>query len=101
MLHIYNLISYIFKRGDIIYKELIKKYINYFTPTDIKNYALKENIEVSDQEITIIYNFIKNHYQELLDNDTSVFRLLKLQIRPILFDKIISLYNENKTKYLT
>ena len=82
-------------------KELIKKYINILTPEDIKKYALKENIEVTQQEVTIIYNFIKNHYQELLDNDTSVFRILKIQIRPILFDKIISLYNENKTKYLS
>ena len=71
------------------------------TIKDIKRYAQNKNIEATDQEIIIIYNFIKNHYSELLNNDSSVFNLLKLQINPILFSKIIDLYNENKAKYLS
>ena len=84
-----------------MYKEIIKKYINILTKEDIKRYALKENIEVTNEEITIIYNFIKTNYQEILNNNEKSFYLLKQKLKPELYNTIISLYNKYKTKYLT
>ncbi|MDY5993287.1 MAG: hypothetical protein SPJ06_04835, partial [Bacilli bacterium] len=66
-----------------------------------KRYALKENIEVTNEEITIIYNFIKTNYQEILNNNEKSFYLLKQKLKPELYNTIISLYNKYKTKYLT
>lgn len=82
-----------------IYKELIKKYINKLTPENIKNYALTQNESLTDKESIIIYNHIKKHYLELLNNDTTSFNELKLNLRKELFDKIVHLYNEYN-KYL-
>ena len=85
---------------NFIYKQLVKKYINQLTINDIKKYALSKNEHITDQEASIIYNHIKNHYIELLEGNTSSFSILKQNLRKDLFDKIILLYNEAKTKYL-
>ena len=99
--HISKLISYIFFRGDIIYKELIKKYIPKLTIDDIKRYAQKNNIYITNSEAIIIYNFIKENYLEVLNGHDEKIFALKSILRKDLYDTIIKLYIENKTKYLS
>ena len=82
----------------IIYKDLIKKYINLLEPTHIKNYEDNKNISITDQEVNIKHNFIKAYYNELLDND-SILLELKPLIREDLYNKILNEYKENKAKY--
>ena len=41
-----------------IYKDIIKKYISLLTLDDLKNFAKKENIDYTEDEAIIIYNFI-------------------------------------------
>ena len=65
-------------------------------PQDIKNYAKKQNVDLSHTEVTTIYNFIKNHYNELLNKDTKSFSILKKELSPSLYEKIINLYNYYK-----
>ena len=84
-----------------IYKELIKKYINILTINDIKAYALSKNTILSDNEAKIIYDFIKENYNNLLDKNDNTIELLKEKLNPNLYKKILELYKENKTKYLT
>lgn len=83
----------------IIYKELIKKYINKLTIEDIKKYALTQNEIITHEEAIIIFNHIKKYYLEILNKDTSSFKFLKQNLRKELFTKIVSLYNEYN-KYL-
>lgn len=83
----------------IIYKKLIEKYIGLLTPNHIQDYAKSLNISISDEETDIIYHFILNNYQNLLEDDTTIF-LLKELIRNDLYEEIFSLYTENKAKYL-
>lgn len=90
-----------FNRGDIIYKVLIQKYINTITTEDIKNFAIKNKMPISDNEALIIYNFIKKYYNEVLNKNDQIFLLLKDKVRPQVYNNIIDLYNKNKTKYLT
>lgn len=78
----------------IIYKELIKNYVKKITLEDIKKFALSKNEILTDQETLIIYNYIKKHYLELLNNDTKSFTFLKQNLRSDLFNKIIKLYSE-------
>ncbi len=79
-----------------IYKELIKRYIYLLKPEDIKNYAKKQNVTLTNTEVTIIYDFIKSHYNELLNNNTKCFSLLKKELSSNLYEKIIVLYNYYK-----
>ena len=82
----------------IIYKELIKKYINYLEPIHIKNYATTKNINISLEEANILHNFIKCYYNELLESD-SVLIELKPLIREDLYKEVLKEYKENKAKY--
>ena len=85
---------------NIIYKELIKKYINNLTINDIKKYAISKNEILTNEEATIIYNYIKKYHQELLNKNTNSFIILKQHLRKELFDKITLLYNEYASKYI-
>jgi hypothetical protein len=84
---------------NIIYKNLIEKYISNLTENDIRNYAFKHNEILTKEETNIIYNHIKKYYKELLNKNITSFTLLKLNLRKPLFDKILLLYNEYQ-KYL-
>ena len=83
----------------IIYIKLIEKYIHLLTPDLIKNYANSMNILIDEDEVNIIYNFILEHYKELLEDENTIYSLKGL-IRDDLFDQIFILYTENKTKFL-
>ena len=86
--------SYNLYRGDIIYKELIKKYINKITINDIKQFAYYQKESITNEEAKIILTHIKKYKEELLKKNTSSFKILKQNIRKELFNKIEQLYNE-------
>lgn len=83
-----------------MYKELIKKWVPNITPTIIKEYGEKIGIKLKDSETTILYQFIKKNYSEILDGNENSFKELKEQLSPTLYNQLIKLYNENKYKYL-
>jgi hypothetical protein len=43
-------------------KLIILNYINKLKKEDIYNFSLKENIELNDNELDIIYDYIKNDF---------------------------------------
>lgn len=47
---------------------LIEPYINNIKKSDINNFALKNNINLNNNELDFIYNFIKTRYKEVLNN---------------------------------
>ncbi len=78
-------------------KELLKSYINKLTKEDIINYLSKECIPASNEEIDMIYNAIKNDYNEILESDfNSYISNYKLTFNKTLYMKIIEKYNEYK-----
>ncbi len=83
----------------IIYKDCIIKYIDNLKISHIKDYAQKQNIVLTEEESIIICSFIKEHYLELLEDNTTIY-LLEKQISSSLFSKILILSQENKAKYL-
>ena len=83
----------------LIYKDLVQKYLPLLQKQDIINYAKNQNVDLTPEETTIIYNFIHTHSHELLTKNTSNFVLLEKSLRPELYQKILSLYNYYQ-KYL-
>lgn len=83
-----------------IYKGLVKRYINQLTPQHIRDYAFNNNIYVTDGEVNIIYSFIMENYEKLLESG-DVLVELKDKIRDDLYVIIQNLYQENKAKYLS
>ena len=78
---------------------IIKKYINKITKDDIVRYAYKQNINISDRDVQVIYYYIKHkshyffdgHYDLIMDE-------IKDKVSPIVYQKIRELYDEYKNK---
>ncbi|MGM9877384.1 MAG: hypothetical protein ACI33S_01925 [Bacilli bacterium] len=77
--------------------DLLKNYINKVTKEDIKNYITKECLCASDEEIDIIYNAIKNDYEEILNsNVTDYISRHNLNLNKELYKRIVEKYNYYK-----
>ena len=84
-----------------MYESLIKNYISKLTIEDIKRYASIKDINANEEEMQIVYEFIKNHYNKLLSQDMPfIENKLKNKLRPELYNTLLNLYNEEKKKYL-
>ena len=80
---------------------LIKEYLKKITIDDIKNFAIKKNIIISDSEALTLFNYAKNNYQEFLNgNDEKIIKELKEKLNPYIFKVAYKLYLEYKIKYL-
>ena len=80
--------------------KLLKNYINNLKKEDINAFALNNNITLSNEELDIIYDTIKNDYSNLLyGNHDIVFEQLKTKVSTDNYDKIIDLFFEYKKKY--
>ena len=80
--------------------QLIKNYINKLSIQDINSLAIKNNINLTDNELNFIYNQIKNNYNDLLYGDsTYIFKNLKENVSDNNYNKIKELYTNYKNKY--
>ena len=77
----------------------ITEYIKKLTKEDILRYGIKQNIVLTKDELDIIYNYIKNRYQDIFDNPIKVINEIKGNIRDNVYNKILELYNKYK-KYI-
>ena len=77
-------------------KLIIYKYIDRIRKIDIMNYGIKEGIELNDEEINLIYFYIKNRYMDFFNNTDDIFREIEGNVRDNVYSKIIELYNKYK-----
>lgn len=76
---------------------LIKKYAEKLTKDDIRNFALKENVNITNNEVNIIYDSIKNDTDTLLSKDAlSYINKFKPLLSDEVYNKIIEKYNKYK-----
>ena len=79
---------------------IIKKYINNLTINNINDFAIKNNIFLTEKEQKIFYNIIKNHYKEIISGkDDNIIAYLKNNLPEEKFNNVMNLYNEYKNKY--
>lgn len=84
----------------IIIQDFIKNHINDLSINDLRRVADKYELKYSEDELSTIYSFIKDYYQDLLMKNDKVLVLLKEKINKDLYDKLIDLYVNIKDKYL-
>ena len=82
-----------------MYKDLIKNYINKLKKEDIIKYIEKNNYQLDNKEIDTIYFYIKNYYQDFLDNNQEIWDKLKKDVSEKTYLEIIKLYSKYK-KYI-
>ena len=83
-----------------MYKKLVRNYISRLTTKDLEVFAKSHNISYTQDELIIIYQFIKYHYEDLLDENIKVFEEIKGKINPTLYKQLLNLYIEYKQKYM-
>lgn len=79
---------------------LIGGYVNKLTIDNINDFALKNNINLNQEELNILLEVVKNHYRKLLDgNDEEIKDYLKKHLTNENYEKVTKLYDEYKEKY--
>lgn len=77
-------------------KLLIYKYIERIKKEDIANYSLSQNINLTTNELDIIYDYIKNKTNEILNNPLHLIDEIKDKVSINVYNKIVELYNKYK-----
>ncbi len=83
-----------------MYKSLLKGYIENLKKEDIIKYIGKNNYQVSDKEIDTIYFYIKNYWEDILDNKKEIWEKISQDVSPNTFLQIQNLYQKYK-KYIS
>ncbi len=85
-----------------MYEKLIANYINIITKEDIVNYAKSKDVILTDEEVNIIYDYLKKYWKTFYQGDASkLLDELKTKLRPTTFIKLQELYWEIKNKFLS
>ena len=80
---------------------IIKEYIKKLEISDIKNFAKRKNIIITDTDAIILYTYAKKYYQEIIKgNDKDIIKELREKLSPNTFKEAYKLYLEYKIKYL-
>ena len=79
-----------------MYKQFLKSYIQKLKKEDIIKYIENNNYNVSDNEIEIIYFYIKNYWQEFFDNKEEIWKKLKNDVSNNTYIEIVKLYQKYK-----
>lgn len=78
---------------------LISEYVKRLKTSDIKNFALKEGIVLTEYEVNIIYEYIKNYYKTFIfGNPKGYLDEIKEKVKPLTYNKIEALYKEYRSK---
>ena len=77
---------------------IIYEYINKLSYEDVRSFCNYKKIDVSDSELQIIYNYIKNDYIRFFNNPSEVLNEIKYKVDDDTFKEIMSLYEKYKYK---
>ena len=77
-------------------KNVILNYINKINKTDIINYAQKQGIIINNNDVDIIYYYIKNKYNDFLNNPQDILNEIQDNISNNIYLKLLELYEKYK-----
>ncbi len=82
-----------------MHRLLIENYVKQIKKSDIYNFALINNIDLSEKDIDILYYYLKKNWKELLYGNKNILNDLKQEIDEKKFLKIKSLFEIYYNKY--
>ena len=81
-------------------EEFIKKYIDKISISDINSFSLKNNISLNNNELNLIYKYVKNDWKTIIyGNYTVILNDLKNKIDSNKYNQIEQLFYKFKSKY--
>ena len=78
---------------------LIEDYVRRLTKGDVERFALKQGIVLDNEELDIVYNYIKKDYKTIIyGNPRDILIDIKGKVKPLTYNKIENLYEKFKDK---
>lgn len=74
-------------------KTLIQSYIDKIKLDDISQFAIRQNVFLEDDELQVIYNYVKNDNERFFKNPDGVLMEIKGKVKEDTFTVISELYN--------
>ena len=74
--------------------DIIKMYIERLTKEDIVNYIVKNELDVDNSDIDIIYYYIKNHYKDFINKKESMLEKIKKDLKPNTYSTVLNLISK-------
>lgn len=79
---------------------IIERYINIMNKEDVKKFATKNNINLSEEELEFTFQFVKKNWKTILGNPNSFqFERYKNNYSEENYQKMNRLINEYRVKY--
>ena len=78
---------------------LIKNYINKLSIDNLRDFALKNDINLTDMELEYLLNLTKENFDDILINEDKYLDMVKNNINSSEFKKIEELFLYYKNKY--
>ena len=78
-------------------KSLIKNYIDLLTVDKLKEFSIKNDINLTNTELEYLLNLAKNNYEDILKDDTKYLEDVKKNVNE--YQKVIDLYLYYKNRY--
>ena len=63
---------------------------------DIFNFGIKQNIKLNNNEIDIIYDYINNRYDDIINDTDNILLELKDKLNINTYNKLLELYDRYK-----
>ena len=79
-------------------KFIILKYMEKLTKEDISKYAISQGISLKNNELDLIYAYIKKYSKRILDNPLDVIDEIKDDLSTAVYNKLLELYDKYKDK---
>lgn len=77
-------------------KIFIYEYINRLKREDIIKFCNYKNISIQDNDINVLYSYIKNDYKRFFNNPEDVLNEIKTKVSNNTYMEIMKLYNQYK-----
>jgi len=77
-------------------KDMLYNYIKKIKKDDIFNYGIKQNIELSNLGIDIIYDYINNRYDDIINDTDNILLEVKDKLNINTYNKLLELYDKYK-----
>ena len=77
-------------------KLILYQYINRIKKEDIIMFGIKQGIVIKQKETDLIYNYIKNDYERIINNPMNIIIEIKDKVSEAVYQKILELYDKHK-----